>query len=62
MRDLTREKYAPLMVRIEELEEMIEAMNQTDDDSLAAIREELAARRSELARISDGCGKPRPTK
>ena len=73
MSDITREKYGRLMARIEELEERGEdlekqlAGEEAAADSAAAavlgqelkdVAEQLAKARSELARISDGCGKP----
>lgn len=75
MTDLTREKYQRLMARIDALEERFEDLrNQLSGDVVSAdpsaaevIRQELedmagqlAAARSELSRISDGCGKPHP--
>ena len=75
MTDLTREKYQRLMARIEALEERFEDLrNQLSGDTVSGdpsaagvIRQELedvagqlAAARSELSRISDGCGKPHP--
>ena len=75
MTDLTREKYQRLMARIDALEERFEDLrNQLPGDVVSAepsaaevIRQELedvagqlAAARSELSRISDGCGKPHP--
>jgi len=73
MKDMTREKFLQLMTRIEELEEIIddlekkekEGENSQDDpgrkrilDDLKSLRDELSEKRRELARISDGCGKP----
>lgn len=75
MTDLTREKYQRLMARIDALEERFEDLrNQLSGDVVSGdpsaaevIRQELedvagqlAAARSELSRISDGCGKPHP--
>ncbi|MDD2765157.1 MAG: ABC transporter C-terminal domain-containing protein [Opitutaceae bacterium] len=73
MTDFAREKYERLMARVAELEERIEDLqNQlagdegaADPPAAAVIRQELRDRaeqlaqaRSELSRISDGCGKP----
>jgi len=45
--DVLREKYRRLFVVIQELE-------------LRSLNEELTAKRNELTRVSDGCGKPHP--
>ena len=72
MTDITREKYQRLMGRIQTLEEMIEELQGRSagdpaPDPPAAedlarelkdLTEQLARARSELARLSDGCGKP----
>jgi len=63
MKDVTREKYAKLMVEIENLEDCIselESETPLDQMQLEKARAELANRKNELARISDGCGKPHP--
>lgn len=77
MTDVAREKYAHLMAQIEELEERVSDLEregavaaespdardvQVVADELHDLREELAARRNELQRISDGCGTPRATR
>jgi len=73
MTDIAREKYERLMARIAELEELVEdletqlASEETTPTSpsagalrqeLVGLSEELARKRSELSRISNGCGKP----
>lgn len=65
MKDIHREKYANLMTQIEILEERVSDMEEAiDPDDKAAeqelvdLRDELSKKRSELARISDGCGNP----
>ena len=63
MKDVAREKYAKLMVEIENLEDCIselESETPLDQMQLEKARAELAHRKNELARISDGCGKPHP--
>ena len=71
---VTREKYLRLMAQVEQLEERIadfenEAKAAEDAgtpadvgviaDELQALRTELGLARTELQRLSDGCGKPR---
>jgi predicted nucleic acid-binding Zn-ribbon protein len=73
MTNIAREEYERLMVRIGELEERIEDLQHqlAGDESAADLQaadvlrqelrdltEQLAKARSELSRISDGCGKP----
>jgi cell division septum initiation protein DivIVA len=71
MTDIMREKYQRLMEEIGELEDRIDNMNKEADyaketgadsrgllQECADLQEELAEKRTELARISDGCGKP----
>jgi hypothetical protein len=63
MKDIAREKYARLMDEIERIEDFItevEGQEKPDQDELAKLKNELAAKRNELARLSDGCGKPHP--
>lgn len=63
MKDIAREKYALLMAEIEKLEDCIsELENETTVDSaqLEIAKAMLADKKSELARISDGCGRPHP--
>jgi hypothetical protein len=74
MKDIAREKYLRLMERVEELEErvmdlereLLVAGDSPDPqdaevvrDELRGLQEELAANRTELTRISNGCGTPR---
>jgi len=64
MKDITREKYVRLMTEIENLEDFIaelEGLDRPDDSEISRLKEELASKRNELARLSDGCGKPHPT-
>ena len=76
MTDIAREKYARLMAQIEELEDRVadlemmlaneEEPSEGDDariiqQEMKDLLEQLATKRSELSRLSDGCGKPHPT-
>lgn len=63
MTNAAREKYARLMGEIETLEDAVEAMKSkgsSDKNKLSAMNEALIAKRNELARLSDGCGRPHP--
>jgi hypothetical protein len=62
MKDLAHEKFARLMTDLDELESQVEGLLRTKPDSpaLHELQEHLAEKRSELARISDGCGTPHP--
>jgi hypothetical protein len=63
MTDTAREKYARLMDEIERLEDAIEEMKSKggcDTNQLSAMNEALTVNRNELARLSDGCGRPHP--
>jgi len=72
MKDIQRNKYLQLMARIDELEGRIEELQEPGcvteeimephelEHELKRLQEELAENRNELARISDGCGKPHP--
>jgi hypothetical protein len=65
MTDVTREKYARLMAEIAELEDSVEELEAAVDADgeldrraeLDALRERLAERMWELARITDACKK-----
>ncbi|MFA5042977.1 MAG: hypothetical protein WC381_02745 [Kiritimatiellia bacterium] len=71
--DIERQKYVRLIARVEELEARVAELEdeiafdkdsgQSQDgalvaDELRAAQNKLAAARTELARVSDGCGKP----
>ena len=72
MTDLAREKYARLMTEVEDLEDQTETLEKKlrtakNPQSTSALKwqaqllqlqEELGHKRTELTRISDGCGKP----
>lgn len=63
MKNLNREKYSRLMAEIEQLEDCVyelENEQPVNSEQLEKARTQLAAKRNELARISDGCGKPHP--
>jgi predicted nucleic acid-binding Zn-ribbon protein len=72
MTDPAREKYSRLMTEIEDLEERVEDLEKEMEvvkgspdakvvkDELEDLRVALATKRNELARLSDGCGKPHP--
>lgn len=68
MSDPARQRFASLMAEIELLEEQIEELQrQASGPETAALEQEiaglqrtLAERRTELTRISDGCGRPHP--
>lgn len=60
MKDVTKEKYVRLMSEIELIEDLVSEVEQQDSpdpEELSRLRDELAAKKNELARISDGCGK-----
>ena len=59
MTDVAREKYLKLMTEIEGIEEKIKEMEkkvEANDIRLLALKREMADKKNELARISDGCG------
>ncbi len=73
--DATREKFVRLMAEIEDLEERVEDLEREGEvaaespnprdaaiveQELHDLSEELAGKRNELARISNGCSTPRP--
>ena len=75
MTEIAREKFARLIAHIEDLEARVEELEkqlQTDNGALEPrdalvckqelkdLTEQLARSRSELSRISDGCGRPHP--
>ena len=63
MTDVTREKYVRLMAEIDELEDRCEALEKAvaagggeeQRKELAELRERLAERMWELARVTDAC-------
>lgn len=57
MSDPIHEKFVQLINRVEELEEMVSKLE--GDERVAAL-EKLEEARNELARVSNGCGSPRP--
>jgi hypothetical protein len=71
MTDIAREKYLRLMSQVAELEDEVSDLeaqladpSKTEPDTelrqeLKELQEALALKKSELARISDGCGYPR---
>jgi hypothetical protein len=61
--EINRQKYLLLMNEVEELEEQIESLakhppSDAQKQQLAQLQEKLGARRTELTRLSDGCGTP----
>lgn len=62
MTDVSREKYSHLMTEIEDLEDKVELLSKEsgNEEQLKQFKEELATKRNELARLSDGCGRPHP--
>lgn len=64
MSDPLHEKFARLIDRVEGLEDKVSEMEgqggKGDSATLAALREQLQQARDELARVSNGCGSPRP--
>ena len=66
--DVAREKYVHLMTEIEELEDKLERFDAKGpkkkdlraftDREVLLMKEALASKKNELARIGDGCGKP----
>ncbi len=62
MTDVAREKYARLMAEIEILENKIELSGKesVNPAEVVVLKNDLAAKRNELSRLSDGCGHPHP--
>jgi outer membrane murein-binding lipoprotein Lpp len=56
---IERQKYLALMAHVEELEDQVDALEKGKAPvaDLRALQEKLAAARTELTRVSDGCGK-----
>lgn len=61
--EIARKKYLALIERVEELEDQVEALERRKAPiaEVQALQEKLATARTELTRISDGCGHPHPT-
>jgi len=72
--EIERQKYAQLFTQVEALEEQVTTLEQSHafaqnssqphylsvvEAELKAVQIQLAEARTELARISNGCGKPR---
>ena len=57
MTDVAREKYIRLMAEIEGIEIKLELSSDVNGPEIKELKRQLANKRSELARISDGCGK-----
>jgi hypothetical protein len=61
MSDIARQKYIRLITEVEDLEDKIENMekdNNSDQSKILELKNKLAEKKTELARISDGCGTP----
>jgi hypothetical protein len=59
MSEVMKKTYSKLMGEIEDLEDLIEISENDktiDTEKLLKLKNELAEKREELARISDGCG------
>jgi outer membrane murein-binding lipoprotein Lpp len=61
--EVARQKYLSLMTQVEDLEEQVETLERQpaapgQAEALRALQEKLAAARTELTRLSDGCGVP----
>jgi hypothetical protein len=61
--EIARQKYLLLMTEVEELEDQIAALEKqppstTQKQEIEQLQEKLGARRTELTRLSDGCGTP----
>ena len=61
--DVARQKYLQLINQVEDLEDEIEKVEKqpvsaSTQKKLMELKEELAKQRTELARVSDGCGTP----
>jgi hypothetical protein len=75
MNDVTRAKFGRIMAQVAELEDRVTDLEEelrgpesADpqerallQEELRELQEQLAKARSELTRLSDGCGKPHPT-
>lgn len=59
--EIERQKYLRLIVQVEELEERVAALEQQKQTGgeLRLLQEQLADARTELTRVSNGCGQPR---
>ncbi len=70
MTDVARQKFAALMAEIESLEDALDDLQRRCENApqesvepirrqLVDVQRHLAEKKTELQRISDGCGKPR---
>lgn len=59
MSDVARAKYLKMMTEIEDIEDKIAEMEKSgaSQSDIMSLKDKLAEKRNELARISDGCGK-----
>jgi ribosome-interacting GTPase 1 len=59
MTDVARAKYLRMMAEIEDIEDKIAEMEKikASQSDIMSMKDELAEKRNELAKISDGCGK-----
>lgn len=58
--EIARKKYLDLIEHVEALEEQLAALESRKAPAadVQALQEKLAAARTELTRVSDGCGHP----
>jgi len=58
--DIERQKYLRLITEVEELEDRVAAleMQEKKGEELRLLQEQLATARTELTRVSNGCGRP----
>ena len=58
--EIARKKYLDLMEQVEDLEEKVTALERRKAPAadVQALQQKLAAARTELTRVSDGCGHP----
>ena len=60
--EIERQKYLRLITQVEELEERVATLEQQkkNGNELRLLQEQLANARTELTRVSNGCGHPHP--